>query len=508
MKFWNKHFRLFWSFHGKDLFIITMKGMKLGRVGNFLCPPKSLQIVGKKHCPPYMTGASSMHSHAGAWERVKIISNVGCVSRTNRGYDNFRRCARHTLLGFILISMNSAYAAQNPPLVQLNELIKTAILNNASLKSKKLAWQSLIQKYPQAIALNDPKISYSRAIRPIETRLGSQNHVLSLSQSIPYPGKLDLKGKVVWSEIKIAKMRYDKASRDLVVELKKSFHELVYLENAIQLSLKNKKLLETINHIASADYASNSSTLNDVAKSQSQYAQVSYDVQLLKELLSTEKTRINTLLNRHPEQDFRINSYVRKPAKIPHSLIRLYQWAERNEELFIASLVIQKSAVEEKLAKYTELPDFELGVRYSQIGSGFRGAKNLDNDALSINISMNLPINFEKNNAVKEQAKLNRLKRIEDKKVTRHSLRNRIKGVYFKLTNSHRLITLYSDNLIPQANRAMQVAQLQYRENKGSIAKYLETQSTWLNFQLAYQRAIADYAKNLAEMERLTGKTL
>lgn len=415
-------------------------------------------------------------------------------------------------IGIILCSSfiftNRIANAKQPPITQLNQLIKSAMQNNASLKSKKLAWQSLIQKYPQAIALNDPRISYSKAIRPIETRLGSQNHVLSLNQRIPYPGKLDLKGEIVWSEIKMAKVSYNKTSRDLVVKIKKSFHELVYLENAIQLSLKNKKLLETINHISTADYASNTSTLNDIAKAQSQYAQVSYDVQLLKELRSTEKTRINTLLNRHPEQAFRIHYYTRKPTKLAHSLIRLYQWAEGNEALLIANLAIEKRAGEKKLASYTDLPDFDIGLRYNQIGSGLSGLSNIDNDGLSVSVSINIPLNFEKNNAVKEQARLNQLKSIEDKKVIRHSLRNNIKGIYFKLNNSYRLITLYGDNLIPQANRAMQISQLQYRQNKGSIANYLTTQSTWLNFQLAYQRAIADYAKNLAEMEKLTGRSL
>ncbi len=407
----------------------------------------------------------------------------------------------------LIFNTNSAYAT--PPLTTLNQLIKIATQNNADLKSKKLAWQSLIQKYPQAIALNDPRISYTEALRPIETRLGPQDRILSLNQKLPFPGKLELKGEVVWSEIKTAKIRYDKASRDLIVNIKQSFHELVYLENAIQLSLKNKKLLETINKISSADYAADISTLNDVAKAQSQYAQVSYDVQLLTELRSSEKTRINTLLNRHPEYNFRVRSNTQKPAKLAHKLINLYRWADTNEELQIADLAIEKSSIEKKLAGYAERPDFDLGLRYTQIGSsGINGVKNNSKDGLAVSIGISIPLNFEKNNAIKEQARLNQLKNIEAKKALKHRLRNKVKGIYFKLNNSYRLITLYGDNLIPQANRALQIAQLQYRQNKGSIAKYLETQSTWLNFQLAYQRALADYAKNIAEMERLTGKSL
>ena len=199
--------------------------------------------------------------------------------------------------------------------VNLNQLIKIAVDNNPDLKSRKLVWQSLIHQYPQATAYDDPKLSYTEAINPIETRLGSQDRVLALSQKLPFRGKRGLKGELVKKDIEIAKVSFDKASRDLVVNLKKSYYELVYLENAIKLSLQNKQVLEKITKIATTDYASSGSTLNDVAKAQSQYAQVSYDVQLLEELRSTEVTQINTLLNRDPEYQFQVNTATRKPQK-------------------------------------------------------------------------------------------------------------------------------------------------------------------------------------------------
>jgi outer membrane protein TolC len=273
--------------------------------------------------------------------------------------------------------------------------------------------------------------------------------------------------------------------------------------------MQNKAVLDKITHIATTDYASSASTLNDVAKAQSQYAQVSYDVLLLEELRSTEKTQINTLLNRKPEQPFQINSTVRQPPKFAHPVTRLYQWAESNEENSIADLNIQKSQVQTKLSNYASLPDFDLGAAYSQIGRrDISGLEHNGRDAFSINIGINIPLNRGKNNAIKEQARISHLKKVEDKKALKNRLNRKVKSNYFKLNNAYRQTVLYSKNLIPQANRAMQIAQLQYRENKGAIAAYLETQSTWLNFQLAYQRAVADYWKNLIELEKITGKKL
>lgn len=405
----------------------------------------------------------------------------------------------------LLISSHSVLSAP----ANLNQLVKIAVDNNPQLKVQKLEWQRLIHQYKQVTSLNDPTLIYSESLSPIETRLGPQDRVLSLNQKLPYRGKLALKGEVVKKDIEMAKVKYDKASRDLTVSLKQAFFELVYLENAIKITTQNKRLLEQVNQVATADYASNVSALNDVAKAQSQYAQVAYDLTLLEELRSTEKTRINTILNRAPEFSFEINSQTRMPAAFKHEVASLYQWAESNEEITLADIEIQRSQVQSKLSDYASKPNFILGARYSQIGA--RDVPNLrDNgkDAFSINFGMSIPLNRGKNDAIKEQAKLQHLKQVENKKTIQNQLRNAVKSTYFKLNNAYRQTVLYKDNLIPQANRAAQIAQLQYRENKGSIASYLETQSAWLNFQLAHQRAVADYWSNLTQMEKLTGKKL
>lgn len=398
------------------------------------------------------------------------------------------------------------YAAS--PSISLPQLISIALEQNPDLKAKKLAWQSTLQQYPQSVALKDPSLVYSEAITPVETRLGPQERSLALQQAIPYPGKRGLKGEIIKKDIALAKTRYEQASRDLIVMLKQSFYESLYLKQAISLSEQNKSVLEKITQVANTGYATDNSTLNDIAKAQSQYAQVTYDVQLLQELLSTEKTRINTLLSRDPEHPFAL-PHSRIPTKFKHLLTRLYQDAEVNEELKMADLVIEKTAIKKQLSRYASLPDFKLGMKYIQIGDpAVTGLAGGGEDAIAVTIGMTIPLNRQKNKAIKHQAHLERLQAIEQKKSITNSLRNKVKSVFFKLNNTQRLITLYQQNLLPQAQHAKHIAEVQYQENKGSITQYLATQATWLNFQLAYQRAIADYWKSLADMEKLTGKRL
>ena len=80
-----------------------------------------------------------------------------------------------------------------------------------------------------------------------------------------------------------------------------------------------------------------------------------------------------------------------------------------------------------------------------------------------------------------------------------------LRKIYFRLENARRLIELYETTLIPQAAAAIEVAETWHQEGPKSITGFLETQSVWLNFNLARLRAIADYQQNVAQLEQLVG---
>ena len=54
----------------------------------------------------------------------------------------------------------------------------------------------------------------------------------------------------------------------------------------------------------------------------------------------------------------------------------------------------------------------------------------------------------------------------------------------------------------------METAETWFKTRKGSFSGLLETQAVWLNFNLALQRALADYHQRLALLERVVGTAL
>jgi outer membrane protein, heavy metal efflux system len=86
--------------------------------------------------------------------------------------------------------------------------------------------------------------------------------------------------------------------------------------------------------------------------------------------------------------------------------------------------------------------------------------------------------------------------------------RSAVRDIAFRLKNAERLATLYRDDLIPQAERAVETAQTNLAQGLGGLGEAAEAQSAWYTFRLAFARAEADRAVLLAKLEALAGRSL
>jgi len=392
----------------------------------------------------------------------------------------------------------------------LSDLLQYALRTNPSIASSKESWKVFIENYRIGKSYPDPQLMMSYFPSPIETRLGPQDWSLTLSQAIPFPGRLTQQGKVLEKDGKISKLKLDKTIKTIVKSVSTSFYELIYIQNAIRIAKINFNLNQELLKISENSYADDKVLFYDVAKAQAQTAQIQYDILLLEELEQTEKTRINTLLNRAPDADLGMAQDLAF-RQIVYGLDEVYKLSQDNlEDILIADEKIQKADEVIKLSKFENLPSFKLGLFYAGIGDPEVPNPPADagDDAVGIQFGLTLPLWFGKNKSRTSKAIAGKQKATAQKMTITNKTNAQISRLWFKLQNSKRLIILYKDNLIPQSIRSSQTAETWYREGQGSFSDFLEIQATAYNFQLSLERAKADYGKTLIKLEQLAGVIL
>ncbi len=395
-------------------------------------------------------------------------------------------------------------------ILSLSDLLKYAYVSNPSITASKESWTIFIENYRIGKSYPDPQLMVTYFPSPIETRLGPQDWNLTLSQAIPFPGKLTRKGKVLEADTKISKLKLDKTIKNIVTSISTSFYELIYIQKAVDIAQVNFNLNQELIKISETAYAQDKALFYDISKARAQTAQIRYDILLLKELEQAEKARINTLLNRSPDAVLgKARDLVFRD--VAYGLNEIYVLCmAHQEDVLIAGETVQKFDEAVKLSRYESLPSFKLGLFYAGIGDPdvAKPPKDAGDDAIGIQFGLNLPIWFGKNKSSVSKALASKRKARADQLAIANQTKEKISRLWFKLQNSKRLVTLYEKELVPQSIRSVQTAETWYRQGDGSFADLLEIQATAYNFQLSLARAKADYGKALVRLEQLAGVVL
>ncbi len=424
--------------------------------------------------------------------------------------------------GLLMICQNSALAAEPAEqtlselevdlsgTVRLPDLLEYAYLTSPAITASKKSWEAFIETFRVEKSLPDPQLATTYFPRPIETRLGPQDWSLTLSQAIPFPGTLTQKAKVLESDVAIARIKVDKTVKAIVTKVSASFYELGYIQTAMTVAQANLALNRQMLEISENAYAEDKALFYDVSKARAQTAQLQYDLLLLKSLEKTEKTILNTLLNRPPEAPLG-QAADTLPQKVVYSLEEVYDLAmAHQEDILMAEEQVNRSKQAVQLARLETLPAFKVGLFYAAIGDPDVPNPPADagNDAIGVQFGMNLPLWLGKNQSRTARALAEKGTAQARKTEAANQVLAGISRLWFKLENAGRLITLYEKELLPQAMSSVQTAETWFKQGQGGFADFLEIQATAYNFQLSLARARADYAKTLVLLEQAAGVIL
>jgi outer membrane protein TolC len=383
-------------------------------------------------------------------------------------------------------------------------------LSSPAITASKKSWQAFIENYRVGKSYPDPQLAATYFPRPIETRLGPQDWSLTLSQVIPFPGTLSQKARVLEADVAISRLKVDKAVKTIVTEVSLAFYELVYIQKAMAVAQANLDLNHQMLQISENAYADDKALFYDVSKARSQTAQIQYDILLLKELEKTQKTTLNTLLNRPPTALLG-HAAGTLPQKVVYSLDEVYELAMlHQEDILMAEEKVHKSEQAIQLTRLETLPSFKLGLFYAGIGDPDvpNPPPDAGDDAVGVQFGMNIPLWSGKNKSRTAQALAEKQKAQAQKTEAANRVKAGISRLWFKLENAERLITLYEKDLLPQAVSSVQTAETWFKQGQGSFADFLEIQATAYNFQLSLERAKTDYAKTLVLLEQAAGAVL
>ncbi|KJR42603.1 Outer membrane efflux protein [Candidatus Magnetoovum chiemensis] len=393
--------------------------------------------------------------------------------------------------------------------ILLDSLIKEALDNSPSLNAMNMSIEASKTKQLQSRAFPDPMLMVGIMNEGLDRytvgTMQMSRYDFGVTQTIPFPGKLKLKG--LMSDLTTNELTHSLAQNklEIIAKVKSLYYDLYKTQNTIELQQLRLNYLSSLEDIALASYSSGRSSVNDALLAQTEKLSVIETLESLKKRLNIIKSNLNMTLGRKSlsSPSFpQIRSINKQPFS--HKQDELITLALNNsEKLKKLDLSRNKSSINIDLKRKEIYPDVTISAVYSA-----RLSDEFD-DLLGVNISFPLPIfaKTKQKQAVLEAKHLNS-KIVKDYEDLTLKLINQITNNLTVIETSDRLISLYEDGLIKKAELTMDASLLAYKSNKSGASTIINNINRIIGFKIKYIEALADREKAIADISVLTGGKL
>jgi outer membrane protein TolC len=405
-----------------------------------------------------------------------------------------------------MIAFSVAHGAESSPreALALPELIQEALTRNPEIQVARKQWEASVNRITQARALDDPTLQIQLWNFPETFKLTqTQNSIFGLSQKLPFPGKLDLKGEVASRSADMGEQALRAKERTVVARLKQVYYDLFLAHKAIQIHHEQVVLLQQFAEIANAKFKAGKGSQADVLKAQVELSALHQHLPVLRQQLETAEAMLNTLLDRDPKSPLGIPGEPDR-TRFTKTLDDLHQLAaDARPELKASELAVQRNERAHALAQRQYYPDFNVAFQRFQ---NYQAP-----DGFGAVFSVNVPFAFwskSKYDAGVQEATA----AVAAARAERHTMENvtrfQIKDLVAKVQAAEQVAVLYSTTVLPQAGQSLEAARAGYRAGKANFLDLIETERTLRGFQLEYYKALVERQHRLAELDQVVGVDL
>ncbi len=395
--------------------------------------------------------------------------------------------------------------ATGNPLSEVDDYVAEALARNPGIAAAAAAMEAAGERIPQATALPDPRLGVTEFLESVETRVGPQQRVLSLSQSIPWFGTLSLKGEVERKRVDASRAVLDDTILRVTADVRTAYFENAYLDAIIDITGRHIDLLAGWEQVARARYETGAGSYADVIKSQVELGVLGNRLAELKDRRRPLGANLNALLDRRPEAAVYAHlppSFT--PVELDREALALRVLAD-NPRLRAWDHKQEEHTEAERLARKSGYPSFTLGMTYIQTGPArMAGVAGSGTDAVSASLAVTLPLWRGKYHSASREAAARRSGAAAMRQDLGNALVADLEGTMFAYADAARKHALYTSTLLPKARQSLSAIRAAYETGESRFLDLVDAERVLLEFELARIRAHTDALIQQAQIERLT----
>jgi outer membrane protein, heavy metal efflux system len=404
-------------------------------------------------------------------------------------------------------TVNEAALAATPSLAVV---VRYAEQQNPAIQAARHAWNAAQQRITQERSYADPMVTYSPDTGNMaETRAGPQGNGVGISQAIPFPGKLTLRGDLASEQARIAYERLQAVTQEVARQVRARYADYYLAARSLDINAATTDLTRQFEAIASAKYRVGTAAQQDVILAQEYLSRLATERVVFEGDREMALGTLNALLDRPPRAALGRPAEV-QAHKLGPALEDLVDRARAaRPELRAQDHALEASRVSLRLARMDYLPDFKLGGQYTEVEGGTNPAFPKDgHDIWMATIGITIPLWVDRIQAHIEESNARVMQERSRRQDLRDQVNDQVQRAYERVRTASRNEEIYRTTLIPQTQQRIAAARAGYQTGLVDFLTLIDSLRSLEDVQLKRDRAVRDYQQGIADLERAVGEPI
>jgi outer membrane protein TolC len=376
-------------------------------------------------------------------------------------------------------------------------LVATILERNPSIEAARQAWRAALARHPQVTALEDPVLGYGVAPRSFGVSRLDDAHVVDVSQAIPFPGKLGLRGEVARAEADAARGDLEAVRLRLATMGSLLFDDHYFVMRALEINARHARLLEELQRSALSRYEAGEASQQDPLQAETELARI---VQRDLELRAQQRVvgqRLNTLLHRPVDAALPPAPSALAPPALPFAPQEAEPLADAalgvRPELEAAEARVRARAAQVRVARHEFLPDFTLVANYN-------ARLPIRENRPFVGVRLNVPLQLGRRRAALDEARAQLARAESERAAMADEVRLSVHRALEEYQQARAVAALFDARLLPTARDRVGAARVGFETGRNGFLELIDAQRELLRIELDREQAATEVSRNAAEL--------
>jgi outer membrane protein TolC len=384
----------------------------------------------------------------------------------------------------------------------IDECISIAIQQNPLILSSLQQYNASLARVSQAKAIPQPSINWDSDLQPkLFDFKGTGEWYFGISQSVEFPGKRYLRGKIASKEANEFLQEIELLKLDITFQVKQGFYVLLLSQEKLSYAQQNLELAQDFLKKAELKFDAGDVAKVEALRAKVEASKAANEVRIANNDVRLAKAMLNFLLARKKYAPLEIKGDLKR-APISLDMDTLLERAlSFRPEMKGITIAIEREKLFKKQAYMSYLPDFELGVnKHRVLGEG---------EWWDFTLSFPIPLFFwqpKKGEIAEAEANIKSLEK--ESEHLGNAITLEVEEAYMTAVTANNQIRLFEDEILTQAEEVYNMFLFSYQEGEIGGIELIDARRTLIEARTSYADALFNYGVALAALEKSIGQKL